>query len=47
MSNDQNVISNTRNRRSFLKTGLATAGAVTLGAGLLDPGYSGLCAGTR
>jgi hypothetical protein len=36
MSNDQNVIRNTRNRRSFLKTGLAAAGAVSLGAGLLE-----------
>jgi hypothetical protein len=38
MSNDQNVISSPRNRRSFLKTGLATAGAATLGAGLLARG---------
>jgi hypothetical protein len=35
MRDDQNVISNRQNRRSFLKTGLATAGAVTLTAGLL------------
>jgi hypothetical protein len=38
MNDDQNVISSTRNRRSFLKTGLATAGAATLGAGLLARG---------
>ena len=38
MNADQNVISSTRNRRSFLKTGLATAGAATLGAGLLARG---------
>jgi hypothetical protein len=38
MSDDQNVISSSRNRRSFLKTGLATAGAATLGAGLLARG---------
>jgi hypothetical protein len=36
MRDDQNVISNRQNRRSFLKTGLATAGAVTLSAGLLE-----------
>src|SRR5579863_3737790 len=33
---DQNVISNRQNRRSFLKTGLATAAAATLSAGLLE-----------
>jgi hypothetical protein len=33
MSNDQHVISN---RRNLLKTGLATAGAVSVGAALLD-----------
>jgi hypothetical protein len=36
MRDDQNVISNCQNRRSFLKTGLATAGAVTFSAGLLE-----------
>jgi hypothetical protein len=36
MRDDQNVISNRQNRRSFLKTGLATAGAVTFSAGLLE-----------
>jgi hypothetical protein len=35
MKNDENVISSPRNRRSFLKTGLAAAGAVTMGTGLL------------
>src|SRR6516162_9616303 len=49
MKNDANVISSPRNRRSFLKTGLAAAGAV--GAGLLARGTtayaqsSGLTAG--
>jgi hypothetical protein len=38
MKNDGNVISNPRNRRSFLKTGLAAAGAVTMGTGLLARG---------
>src|SRR6201997_3694946 len=36
MKNDANVISSSRNRRSFLKTGLAAAGAV--GTGLLARG---------
>ena len=36
MKNDANVISSPRNRRSFLKTGLAAAGAV--GTGLLARG---------
>jgi hypothetical protein len=36
MRDDQNVTNNRQNRRSFLKTGLATAGAVTLSAGLLE-----------
>jgi hypothetical protein len=36
MRDVQNVISNRQNRRSFLKTGLATVGAVTLSAGLLE-----------
>src|SRR5579863_7239922 len=36
MRDDQNVISNRQNRRSFLKTGLATAAAATLSAGLLE-----------
>jgi hypothetical protein len=36
MKNDTNVISGPRNRRSFLKTGLAAAGAVE--AGLLARG---------
>jgi hypothetical protein len=35
MKNDGTVISTTRNRRSFLKTGLAAAGTVTMGTGLL------------
>jgi hypothetical protein len=35
MKNDENVISRPRNRRSFLKTGLVAAGAVTMGTGLL------------
>ncbi len=38
MKNDGNVISTTRNRRSFPKTGLAAAGAVTMGTGLLARG---------
>src|SRR5271168_1190392 len=38
MKNDGNVISTPRNRRSFLKTGLAAAGAVTMGTGLLTRG---------
>ncbi len=38
MNNDGNVINSLRNRRSFLKTGLAAAGAVTLGSGLLARG---------
>jgi len=38
MKNDGNVISSPRNRRSFLKTGLAAAGAVTMGTGLLARG---------
>jgi hypothetical protein len=33
--NDGSVISSSPNRRSFLKTGLAAAGAVTMGTGLL------------
>ena len=35
MTNDGSVISSSPNRRSFLKTGLAAAGAVTMGTGLL------------
>jgi len=35
MKHDGNVITSPRNRRSFLKTGLAAAGAVTMGSGLL------------
>jgi hypothetical protein len=35
MKNDGSVISSSPNRRSFLKTGLAAAAAVTMGAGLL------------
>jgi hypothetical protein len=35
MRNDGNGISSPRDRRSFLKTGLAAAGAVTIGTGLL------------
>ncbi len=35
MKNDGNIISRPRNRRSFLKTGLAAAGAATMGTGLL------------
>ena len=39
MSDNQNVISNTRNRRSFLKTGLAAAGAAAaVGTGVLTRG---------
>ena len=38
MNNDGNVINSFRNRRSFLKTGLAAAGAVTMGTGLLARG---------
>ena len=38
MKNDATVISSLRNRRSFLKTGLAAAGAVTMGTGLLARG---------
>jgi TAT (twin-arginine translocation) pathway signal sequence len=36
MKNEANLISSPRNRRSFLKTGLAAAGAV--GTGLLARG---------
>lgn len=35
MIDDQNVIGSRRNRRGFLKTGLAAAGATTLGTALL------------
>ena len=38
MTNDGSVISSFPNRRSFLKTGLAAAGAVTMGTGLLARG---------
>jgi hypothetical protein len=38
MRNDRNAINSPRNRRSFLKTGLAAAGAVTMGTGLLARG---------
>lgn len=38
MKNDGNVISSSPNRRGFLKTGLAAAGAVTMGTGLLARG---------
>jgi len=38
MGNDGNVINGFRNRRSFLKTGFAVAGAATLGTGLLARG---------
>ena len=38
MKTDENVISNASNRRSFLKTGLVAAGAVTVGTGLLARG---------
>jgi Ferritin-like domain len=38
MKNDGSVISSPRDRRSFLKTGLAAAGAVTMGTGLLARG---------
>jgi hypothetical protein len=38
MGNDGNGINSPRNRRSFLKTGLAAAGAVTMGTGLLAHG---------
>jgi len=36
--NDGNVVNSFRNRRSFLKTGLAAAGAVTVGTGVLARG---------
>ena len=45
MKNDGNVISSPRNRRSFLKTGLAAAGAVTMGTGLLARGTRSLRSG--
>src|SRR6266700_6305684 len=35
MKTNENTISNASNRRSFLKTGLAVAGAATMGTGLL------------
>ena len=35
MKTDENVISNASNHRSFVKTGLAVAGATTMGTGLL------------
>jgi len=35
MTNEGSVISSSPNRRSFLKTGLAAAGAVTMGTGLV------------
>ncbi len=35
MTNEGSVINSSPNRRSFLKTGLAAAGAVTMGTGLL------------
>jgi len=38
MKNDGSVISSPSNRRRFLKTGLAAAGAVTMGTGLLARG---------
>ena len=38
MKNDGTVIGTSRNRRSFLKTGLAAAGGVTMGTGLLARG---------
>jgi hypothetical protein len=38
MKNDGKLISSPRDRRSFLKTGLAAAGAVTMGTGLLARG---------
>jgi hypothetical protein len=40
MRNDGNAINNSRNRRSFLKSGLAAASAVTMGTGLLARGTS-------
>lgn len=46
MNNDGSVISTTRNRRSFLKTGLAAAGAVTVGTGLLARGTTTFAQGT-
>jgi hypothetical protein len=45
MIDDRNVIASGRNRRSFLKTGLA-AGAATLGAGLLTTGTGLVTTGT-
>jgi hypothetical protein len=38
MRNDENPINGLRNRRSFLKSGFAAAGAATLGTGLLARG---------
>jgi hypothetical protein len=38
MKNDGKLISSPRDRRTFLKTGLAAAGAVTMGTGLLARG---------
>jgi Ferritin-like domain len=38
MKTDKNVTSHASNRRSFLKTGLGAAGAVTMGTGLLARG---------
>ena len=38
MKNDENVINSPRDRRNFLKTGLAAAGAVTMGTSLLARG---------
>ena len=40
MNHEGSMISSPRNRRSFLKTGLAAAGAVTMGTGLLARGTS-------
>jgi hypothetical protein len=46
MKNDGSVISATRNRRSFLKTGLAAAGTVTMGTGLLGRSTTASAQGT-
>jgi len=47
MKNDGTVISTSRNRRSFLKTGLAAAGTVSMGTGLLARGTMAFAQGTN
>jgi len=46
MKNDGSVINATRNRRSFLKNGLAAAGGVAMGTGLLARGTMAFAQGT-